>query len=149
MKLQDKPKEIAIRACREQDLAELKSLMADLGYERTEQDLSVTVREIRQRRGEVFVADKQGNAIGCICALLDIRLAAGTYGEIVSLVVSERFRGNGVGRMLVAHAENWLGERVEKIRLRANTIRIQAHGFYSSLGYEEKKSQKVFVKKVS
>lgn len=140
---------IYIRTFLEQDQAVLKTLMAELGYERTEKELSGTVRQIRQRGGEVFVAENDGNVIGCICALLDIRLAAGTCGEIVSLVVKEGCRGAGVGKKLVAHAETWLSERVEKIRLRANTRRTEAHGFYSSLGYEEKKTQKIFVKNVT
>ncbi|WP_163336963.1 GNAT family N-acetyltransferase [Desulfopila sp. IMCC35008] len=148
MKLQDGPGTICIGACREQDLVELRSLMTELGYERKERELSTTVREIRQRGGEVFVAVKEDHVIGCVCALLDLRLAAGTYGEIVSLVVTEEFRGAGVGRVLVTHAESWLGERVGKIRVRANTRRKEAHGFYRSLGYEESKSQKIFIKQV-
>jgi len=52
------------------------------------------------------------------------------YAEIVSLVVSESARGQGIGKALVLAAESWANTRVNKIRVRANSTREEAHDFY-------------------
>lgn len=103
---------------------------------------------MRAQGGEVLVAELGGVVVGCINAIIDIRLAEGKSGEIVSLVVSEGHRGMGIGKALVKTAESWLSSRCDNIRVRANAIRRDAHEFYRSLGYQEIKSQKVFTKNV-
>ena len=130
------------------DIEPLTSLIHELGYSHTKITLSDHIQKIRQRGGEIFVAERGGILVGCVCAIIDIRLAAGVYGELVSLIVTEKARGAGVGKNLVRHAEGWLGKRVDIIRVRANSIRSEAHGFYISRGYKEKKMQKIFVKTV-
>ena len=97
---------------------------------------------------EVFVAKIHDRVVGCVGAIIDVRLATGISGEIVSLVVSEPHRGNGIGRGLVEVAESWLTQRVVKIRVRANSIRSEAHAFYLKMGYQESKTQKIFEKYV-
>jgi GNAT superfamily N-acetyltransferase len=79
---------------------------------------------------------------------MDARLAEGVYAEIVSLIVAQEARGKGIGKELLQEAESWAGKRVNKIRIRANEIRNSAHAFYKNQGYEEIKSQKIFIKKV-
>jgi GNAT superfamily N-acetyltransferase len=131
------------------DLSEcykLKALIHQLGYDVDANDIKANVSEIRERQGEVFVAKIDDELIGCINAIIDVRLAAGTTGEIVTLVVLEQYRGMGVGKALVATAEAWLAERVSSIRVRTNSIRDKAHRFYQRAGYQELKTQKIFIK---
>ncbi|MCP4340400.1 MAG: GNAT family N-acetyltransferase [Desulfobulbaceae bacterium] len=125
----------------------LISLMSELGYVHDQQSISVNIKEVQLRGGGIFVADVNGKIAGCVCAILDARLAAGLCGEIVSLVVASEYRGSGIGKGLVAYAERWLGTKVDKIRIRANVIRAEAQGFYQSQGYQEEKIQKLFTKK--
>ena len=94
-----------------------------------------------------FISDRY-KVYGCICAIFDIRLAAGINGEIVSLVVDSSARGMGVGKGLVAKAESWLRQRTNRLRVRANSVRSEAHSFYESLGYSLSKTQSVFTKNV-
>lgn len=54
------------------------------------------------------------------------QLYEGMYAEVVSLVVSGNHRRLGIGVSLIKEAENWAKKYVHKIRVRANTIRIQA-----------------------
>lgn len=131
-----------------EDIPELVSLMESLGYDTNEVELQNVMEEIRQTRGEVFVAVWSGKVVGCINAILDVRLAEGRTGEIASLVVSSSFRGKGVGRALLECAESWLTQRAGKIRIRANDQRVDAHGFYKSSGYTEWKQQKIFLKSI-
>lgn len=128
------------------DLKYVQSLMSELGYLISEEDLLTNITEIQQQGGTIFVAEANSQLIGCICAMIDARLAEGVYGEIVSLIVSEKYRGGGVGKCLVKTSEKWLRKRVQKIRVRANEVRTDAHSFYRRLGYEEVKNQKVFIK---
>ncbi len=122
--------------------------MAQLGYEHSEESLAKNISAVRGSGGEVFVAELSGRVCGCVSAIIDVRLAAGTNGEIVSLVVDEASRGRGVGKGLVSTAENWLKDHTNVIRIRANVIREQAHEFYKNLGYSLSKTQVVFSKNV-
>lgn len=131
-----------------QDIQALIPLMAQLGYDHSEQALSNNVSAVRKQGGEVFVAEVSGNVLGCVSALIDVRLAEGVKGEVVSLVVSEDARGRGIGKGLVLEAEQWLAGKVSVIRVRANALREQAHLFYESLGYRKEKTQAILIKKV-
>lgn len=128
------------------DLLALVQLVGQLGYEHTPQGLATNVAQVRQAGGEVFVAEVEAQVRGCVCAILDVRLAAGRHGEIVSLVVDESARGRGLGRGLVDAAERWLRARVTQVRVRANTARTSAPEFYEKLGYARLKTQAVFTK---
>ena len=124
----------------------LKPLIQQLGYDVEVNDITANISEIRERQGEVFVAKIDDEVIGCINAIIDVRLAAGITGEIVTLVVLEQYRSKGVGKALLAVAEKWLAQKISRIRVRTNSIRTQAHQFYRNAGYQELKTQKIFKK---
>lgn len=136
------------REFQEDDLEALIELMHKLGYEHNKESLLHNVSAVRESRGEIFVAERLGQVCGCVCAILDVRLAEGAIGEIVSLVVNQSDRGKGVGRGLVFTAEHWLKYKVTTIRIRANVVREEAHTFYETLGYSLSKTQGVFSKSV-
>ena len=120
----------------------------ELGYSVDQSELIENIKEILKRDGAVIVAEENNEIIGSVCVLIDVRLAEGIYAEIVSLVVSKKSRGKGVGKALVKEAEKWASYRVKKIRVRANEIRFSAHAFYQNQGYNHIKSQKIFIKKL-
>ena len=134
------------RKFKDPDISSLVDLMAQLGYEHSTKSLLKNLDAVRGAGGEVFVCEISGMVCGCVSAILDARLAAGLNGEITTLVVDKDHRGQGLGRGLVGHAETWLEQRVPSIRIRANTIRQDAHRFYESLGYSLSKTQAVFKK---
>ena len=136
------------RTYHRKDLEALQGLMSELGYSVSLIGLDRNIRDIYDRDGEIIVAEKDGAVVGSICVLMDVRLAEGAYAEIVSLIVSETARRKGIGKALIKKAEAWAVNRVDKIRVRANEVRSSAHAFYQSQGYEEKKTQKIFVKKI-
>ncbi len=135
-----------IRQIKTEDIPRLPHLMQTLGYSLDEESLRGNLLAIKQKGGEVFIAAVNGEVVGCVAAIIDVRLAGGVTGEIVSLVVLPEFRGRGIGKKLAAQAEQFLGNQVKVMRVRANIIRSEAHGFYQSLGYRESKSQKIFIK---
>ena len=137
---------ITIRKLSQDDIKIVQQLMNELGYPLDEEELLFNINMINQRNGIILVAELGGKVVGCLSAVINVSLAEGMFGEIVSLVVSKEYRGSGIGKCLVKHAEDWLKPKVEKIRIRANTIRLKAHKFYKSLGYEEVKTQISFIK---
>lgn len=136
------------RSAQHQDMAALIPLMSQLGYQHTANTIAANISAVRKAGGEVFIAEHSGEVIGCICAIIDVRLAEGVQGEIVSLVVNENSRGSGIGKGLVKAAEQWLFEHTPTIRVRANQVRKEAHLFYQSLGYEESKRQAILTKAI-
>jgi len=128
------------------DLERLQKLLQELGYSVELQELLNNIIEISKNGGEIFVAETDSEVVGSACVIIDARLAEGVYAEIVSLIVSEKSRGYGIGKELVKEAEIWARKRVNKIRVRANEIRSSAHSFYKRLGYQETKTQKIFTK---
>ena len=135
-----------IRYATEKDLCALVLLMKELGYTVDEGLIEERLEKIRQRNGRVFVAvGEVENVVGCVHAFIDLRLAEGEVGEIVSLVVKQDFRGQGIGKKLLLKAIGWVRETgCAKVKIRANTVRENAHDFYKQHGFEEVKSQKIF-----
>ncbi|MBN3564224.1 GNAT family N-acetyltransferase [Aliamphritea spongicola] len=143
--------EVFIRPALARDNAALVGLMAELGYHWTPSQLAEHVPRLREKGHEVWVAcqvtaGSEERVVGCISAILDMRLAEGCVGEIVSLVVLDECRGSGAGYALLQAAQAWLEPQVGSIRIRANTRREEAHGFYLRAGYLPHKSQQVFIK---
>ncbi len=140
---------IIFRKAIKEDIKALRQLLKALGYDVDESALSHRINAIRDRGGEVFVASIDGRAVGCVNTIIDIRLAEGLTGELVSLVVSAEHRGEGIGKGMVSQAESWLKAKgCNTIRVRANAVRKEAHRFYLKLGFEEIKNQKIFAKTI-
>lgn len=129
---------------------QVSHLLNQLGYNVGSDELPYRIENIRENdKGVVFLVLEEEKVIGCIHTMIVSRLAEGTCGEVVSLVVDESTRGKGTGKLLLDESINWLKMRGQtKVRIRCNTTREEAHKFYSHLGYTEKKSQKVFEKNI-
>ncbi len=123
-------------------------LIEQLGYPVKRDELSKNIVAIQRTGGEILIAEVDNEPVGSICVLMDARLAEGIYAEIVSLVVAKKVRGKGIGKALIHEAEIWASNRVDKVRVRANAKRSGAHAFYVKQGYEETKTQKIFIKKL-
>jgi GNAT superfamily N-acetyltransferase len=122
--------------------------MIELGYPVEADDLKRNIEEILKRGGQVIIAEEERAIVGTICVIIDARLAEGIYAEIVSLVVTDNARGKGIGKGLVKKAEDWAKEKVHKVRVRANEVRHDAHLFYESQGYNQVKTQRIYIKMV-
>lgn len=153
-----------IRFARAEDVPELARLAAELGYP--------TSADAMQRRFElldsspdnaIFVAEREDHAMerriggllerpaialqGWIHVVRRLVLESGESAEILGLVVGRAVRRSGVGRRLVAAAEEWSrAEGLDRIVVRSNLVRTESHQFYPALGYAPTKSQQVYVK---
>ena len=67
--------------------------------------------------------------------------------DIKALAVDEKYRGQGLGRMLLGTLEAWAKEEgCAGVRLVSGVDRLGAHSFYLRCGYFVRKEQKNFVK---
>ena len=74
-------------------------------------------------------------------------LEGGDRAELMGLVVDSSARRRGVGRELVAAAENWARSRsLSSLTVRSNAARELSHPFYEALDYSRDKTQHVYSK---
>ncbi|HEV3187099.1 MAG TPA: GNAT family N-acetyltransferase [Acidimicrobiales bacterium] len=107
------------------------------------------VEETRRRRGDVLVADMNGDVVG-VCQVLVFQHFQQTGGwccELESVHVRSDLRGKGVGTKLLAEAEA-LARRAGcyRIQLTSRNVRLDAHRFYETNGFE--KTSQGFKKKL-
>lgn len=146
MSLSRELEKIDYRIAVESDAEDLVKLLRELGYEATRTEVLQRIQHIQRNGGFVLVAEEGAKVVGSINVIIDIRLAEGVAGEIVSLVVTRDYQGQGIGRELVRRSEALASKDCPFFRVRANTKRHDAHQFYKSIGFTEIKSQKIFKK---
>lgn len=143
------PRHLRVQYATPTDYERLAALCAQLGYP--------TESQVAAERLNVILANPAGEAI--LTAVMDERvvgwvhtqrvnfLGSEPFAEIGGLVVDEAVRGQGVGRALMAAAEEWARTAgLSAVKLRSNTLRGEAHAFYESIGYRRIKSQFTFHK---
>ena len=131
------------------DAERIAILAGLLGYPSTAEDV---LRQLPRLQASlehaVFVAEApDGLVVGWLHVHANHVVEFDPRAEVGGLVVDEKFRGSGMGRLLMQHAEQWAREKgYSEVVLRSNVIRTGAHKFYESLGYTVTKTQKHFRK---
>jgi GNAT superfamily N-acetyltransferase len=135
-----------------EDAATVAALAGQLGYPATESEIKRRYDFLKDRADtQLLVAqDSDGTVVGWIHVQATYLLESDPRAEIWGLVVEQSMRGSGVGRRLVAAAEDWaIKHGLSAIALRSNTLRVEARKFYEHLGYEVVKTSNVFRKALS
>jgi GNAT superfamily N-acetyltransferase len=145
-------KEFKVRSAVPGDAAAIAALAGELGY-------PAETKAVRERLARILGRDDHRVVVaelpkGALCGWLQAHcsdvLESGFRVEIVGMVVSERMRRKGVGRVLVAQAETWAAEiSAETVVVRSNAARVESHAFYPALGYLPSKTQVVYRKRAS
>lgn len=85
---------IAYKVFEENYSQQVSELLQQLGYNVNKKELPDRIEKICDNdKGIVFVAVLDNKIVGCVHTTIVTRLAEGTGGEIVSLVVDESIRG--------------------------------------------------------
>jgi GNAT superfamily N-acetyltransferase len=135
-----------IRTMRGSDAAEVATLCAQLGYERTEDEVRAWIAEPAARQA-AFVAVLHDEVVGWIEVAIVRHLQSAAHAMIGGLIVKDGVRGHGIGRLLCEHAERWsVQQGVEAVRVTSRSTRSDAHRFYRELGYEVVKTSVMFQK---
>lgn len=132
------------------DLEAITVLLGQLGYPASATEVARRLQPvIDSSEHALLVASIDGRVIGCIHVLLISSLDAGRYAEIGAFVVDEDHRGQGLGRRLLAAAEDWSRRQgVNKLRVRSRIDRIETLAWYRQQGFADTKVQQVFDKRL-
>lgn len=128
----------ALRAASLEDAAELARLLAPLGYPVTATGVAAVWGAWEAEGNLALVIQGEGALLGAITLHRTTVLhRPRPVGRITSLIVDPKARGLGLGRMLVAAAEDTL-ERAGcgMVEVTSHVRRTEAHAFYAHLGYE-------------
>ncbi|MCL1635046.1 GNAT family N-acetyltransferase [Luteimonas sp. SX5] len=138
----------AIRNATPQDAAEIARLSAQLGYPASPETFAARLQKLLESpRHAVLVAAEGTRLSGFVATEQRMSLELGERVEIVALVVDAGARRTGVGKALVAAAEQWaIDIGTPDVFLRSNILRQESHPFYESLGYTRTKTQHAYTK---
>jgi GNAT superfamily N-acetyltransferase len=130
------------------DAAAVARLSGELGYPVSSEEMKRRIESLaRLPDHAVYVACVSGEVVGWIHVQVSHHLQAEPRAEIGGLVVSSEARSRGIGRRLVAVAEEWaLQQGLKSIVVRSRATREAAHRFYLREGYTQTKTSAVFTK---
>ncbi len=138
--------EIIVRSIIESDAEAVNALSAQLGYQMPIEQTLANIRSVLSTKGHnAFVAIHESKIIGWIGVAEALQIESAPFCEIRGLIVDEKYRGHGIGKLLIDKVKQWGKTTGNKtLRLRANMIRKEAHLFYQHVGFTVIKEQKVF-----
>jgi len=126
------------------DAPAVARLATQLGYPSTAAQIERRFRALGESPdARALIAEgPDGAVLGWVHVYGTRHLESDATAEIGGLVVDEAARGQGVGSALMIAGEAWARERgYESASIRSNVVRVEAHEFYKSRGYEVVKSQ--------
>ena len=141
-------KPFEIRNAKNSDVNELINLCKQLGYAIRKIDLLEQLSiMVKSDDHNVFVCRSGEKVIGWLHVQVSRRIESGAFAEIGGLVVDKDYAKRGIGKRLIEEAENWASSKeLSTIRVRCNARRSGALKFYKSVGFTEKKTQKILDK---
>jgi ribosomal protein S18 acetylase RimI-like enzyme len=88
--------------------------------------------------GPVWVAELGGAVVGFVHAGERAHFSGERDGYVGELVVAEAAERHGIGRALLAAAEDWAaGRGLRRLSLETGAANTTARAFYAALGYQE------------
>jgi GNAT superfamily N-acetyltransferase len=130
-----KPK---IRDAKPADTERLTELIHELGHEITEKQVRKNLSALK-KSGEIpLVATLDKRVVGmCGVGSRVVVHRPAPLGRITALVVAKEAQGEGIGRILVEAAEEWMRKKgCQLVEVTSNDRRAEAHAFYRHMGYE-------------
>jgi GNAT superfamily N-acetyltransferase len=129
---------LLIREAADSDAGALAALIVELGYQVTASDILGRLPILAEAGEPPLLAEHEGEVAGCLTwHVTPVLHRPGPVGRTTMLIVSERFRGRGVGKALVEAAEqNFRKRGCVLAEVTSNLKRADAHLFYEKLGYE-------------
>jgi GNAT superfamily N-acetyltransferase len=126
-------------------------LSEELGYPISANAMARRIQIVRSLKDHVvYVACVSEAVVGWIDVGIIHHLQAEPYGEIGGFVVSSDFRSGGIGRRLIAQAEQWVARQgIIRMIVRSQIAREAAHRFYLREGYSRTKTSAVFSKELA
>ena len=130
-----KPK---VRDAKPSDAPRLVELIVELGHEITEKQVRKNLAALKKLGEPPLVATLDKKVIGmCGISRRVVIHRPAPLGRITALVVAKDAQGEGIGRMLVDAAEDWMRKKgCQLVEVTSNDRRADAHAFYRHMGYD-------------
>jgi predicted N-acetyltransferase YhbS len=142
---------MTVRTATLQDVGAIARLSDELGYPNDPASMEARARKVTAQKHHLLLVaqNDQGETCGWLHAFGADYIESGFRVEIAGLVVSKSMQRSGIGSRLVGAAEQWArGIGAEFVSVRSNINREESHPFYRKLGYELKKTQQVYRKRL-
>lgn len=102
--------------------------------------------EVKKSQGVIYLVEDDGKPVGFIAGVISKPSKEDSLSQIptksariTELYIDQKYRGQGVGKMLMQKMENYLKERgCNIILLEVFEPNKAAHAFYSKLGYQNR-----------
>ena len=127
-----------IRDAKPSDAPLLVELIIELGHEITEKQVRKNLAALKKSGETPLVATLDKKLVGmCGISRRVVIHRPAPLGRITALIVSKEAQGEGLGRMLVGAAEDWMRKKgCQLVEVTSNDRRAAAHAFYRHMGYE-------------
>jgi predicted N-acetyltransferase YhbS len=128
-----------IRRAQRSDASSVAELLTALGYPSSAAQVERRIAEsLTSTDTAVFVAESGECAVGLLSFhCIPLFHADGFLGRITSLIVAPKYRERGIGRLLVATAEDFARtHNCIRVEVTSGDHRPDAHIFYERLGYK-------------
>jgi predicted N-acetyltransferase YhbS len=138
---------MTVRTANLQDVAAIARLSDELGYPCDTASIEARVRKVTDRKHHLLLVaqNDRTEVCGWLHAFGADSIESGFRVEIAGLVVAKALQRSGIGSRLIGEAERWArGIGAEFISVRSNINRAESHPFYQKLGYELKKTQQMY-----
>jgi ribosomal protein S18 acetylase RimI-like enzyme len=138
-----------IREISSEDYAGIYPLNLDLGYDFPAEKIQNRINCILSgTHDKIFIAEQDGLILGYIHISPYELIYEDSLLNILGVVVKKEYRRTGIGTQLLVHAESYgKAHGYKGIRLVSGIDRTDAHHFYISHGYTNRKDQKNFIKR--
>jgi N-acetylglutamate synthase-like GNAT family acetyltransferase len=146
-----KAMDITIRSAQKEDCSGITELTNQLGYPSTFEKISEIMDLVLAHDDhQVYIAEKDDKIVGYIHLIQSMRIGSNPFVEIAAFIIDESVRQIGVGSSLIKETEGWTnGLGLKDIRIRSNIIRQDAHNFFQNRGFQNIKTQAVFLKHIA
>lgn len=137
---------LRLRTASEPDAGACAGLLGELGYPCTAAEAATRIATLRDDPAQRLrlAVDAGDRVLGLAHAAIRTTLESGRHAELLTLVVREAVRGQGVGGHLLADVEHWASASGLPLWLRSRITREHAHAFYEQRGWRRIKTQHVF-----
>lgn len=139
-----------IRHPQQGDHRQIADLATQLGYPSADEQIVSRLAGMADEDHAVRVAElPNGEIAGWVAVYIRRSVEADPAALISGLVVDGTTRSRGIGKMLLAAAEEWARCRgCHAIFVASNVIRSRAHTFYRNNGFTDVKTQGTFIKQL-
>ena len=139
---------MTIRQAIASDAGSIGHLLTELGYPRNESFVTERIKGHSFGNYHLLVAEVDSEITGFISMhWFDMFHSNGLMGRITAVCVNERFRSQGLGKLLTDAAEKFLyAKGCSNVEVTCNLRRTRTHEFYKKNGYGE--DSKRFIKKL-